>query len=170
MSYTYATTTTSTFTRSNAKYVTSKVTTDLRQLRRWYGAPSDDDIDGYGAELVAMLVGRYMTWVEYGFRRHGSWLVSLRYEVRSDGSLDPDSRAGGVPRSHDVTGARFYSFMCWSAEWFCLTKAEQQAIYSPLPFTRSPGTEPGYAVGVFTYDRSYSASGNGVTRRIFTPR
>jgi hypothetical protein len=170
VSYSYATTATATFTRSDAKYVTSKVITDLKQFQRWYGAPADSDIEGYSAELVAMLAGRYMSWVEYGFWRAGKWQVSVRYEVRADGSLDTDSRAGGVPRGHDVIGARFFSFMCWSSEWSHLTAAEQQAIYDPLPFTRTTGTEPGYATGSFTYDRTYSVSGNGVARRTFSPR
>lgn len=169
MSYSYATTTTGTFSKANAEYVASKVITDLKQFQRWYGEPTDGDIEGYSAELVALLPRRYMSWVEYGFRRAGKWQVSMRYEVRPDGTLDTDSRAGGVPRGQDVTGATFYSFMCWSSEWSRLTSAQQQAIYSPLPFNRGIGTAPGYAaVGSFTYDRTYSASGNGVTRRTFS--
>jgi hypothetical protein len=170
VSYSYATTATTTFSKANAEYVASKVITDLKQFQRWYAAPADDDIEGYSAELVALLPRRYMSWVEYGFRRAGKWQVSMRYEVRADGTLDTDSRAGGVPRGHDVTGATFYSFMHWSSEWSRLTPAEKQAIYDPLPFNRGIGTEPGYASGSFTYDRTYSASGNGVTRRTFSAR
>jgi hypothetical protein len=168
VSHSYATTASATFTTANAKYVASKVITDLKQFQRWYGAPADDDIEGYSAELVALLPHRLMSWVEYGFRRAGKWQVSMRYEVRADGALETDSRAGGVPRGHNVTGATFHSFMRWSADWSRLTSAEQQAIYRPLPFNRSIGTEPGYGAGSFTYDRTYSASGNGVTRRTFS--
>lgn len=169
MSYSYTTSNTFTFSRSDAKYVASKVITDLKQFQRWYGEPSDSVIQGYDAELVAMLAGRYLSWVEYGFRRNGQWLVSLRYAVRTDGSLDTDSRAGGVPRGHDVAGASFFSFMHWSGAWSSLTAAEQQAVYSQLPMKRVLGTEPGYAAGSFTHDRTYSASGSGVTRRTFSP-
>lgn len=170
MTYSYTTTETSTFSLTIAKYVTSKVKTDLRQFQRWYGKPPDAEIDDYAEELIVMLAGGYVKWVEYGFRRDGDWVVSLRYEAGADGTLNADTRAGGVPRGHDVSKANFTSFMHRSSTWWDLTSGERDAIYANLPIKRVSGQEPGYVAGSFTYDRTYSSSGNGIARRTFTPR
>lgn len=170
MTLSYATSATSSWTDAVVRYVSSKVLTDLRQYQRWYGAPSDALITNYGVELSVLLVLRYVEWVEYGFRRDGRWVVSSRYEVRADGTLAEDDRAGRVSRGHDVTGASFGSFMHYTTRWKALTAAERKVVEERLPFTRVDASEPGYVTGSFTYDRSYSSSGTGLARRSFTPR
>ena len=64
-------TTSATFTKTNVEYVASKVLADLRGLRAYYGQPSEARIWEFYDELVELLVGGYVTSVEYGFKRYG---------------------------------------------------------------------------------------------------
>ena len=50
-------TATQTFTLTHAKYLASKVVSDMYQCSRLYGSPSADQIANYEKELVVMLAG-----------------------------------------------------------------------------------------------------------------
>ena len=97
-------TTSSTFTKTNVKYVASKVVADLRGLRAYYGEPDEDKIWDFYEELVELLAGGYVTSVEYGFKRNGQRVVSLYYEAQMDGSLT-DGKSGGVYARAKISGA-----------------------------------------------------------------
>jgi hypothetical protein len=156
-----------TFTRSNARYVASKVAADLRLLQRFYGRPTDAEIDAYTGELVELLLGGYVQRVTYGFKRGSTWVVALRYEARMDGTLEADDRAGRVTPGIDITGASFYSYLVYSHAWDLLDAAERARIEARLPVQRTGADEPSSSNGTWVQDRSYSAGGSGVQRASF---
>ena len=165
---TYTFTQTSTFTRTSARYIASKVVTDLRRMNFYYGKPTEEQIDKFYAELVELLVLGYVESVEYGFKQEGKWIVSLFYEVRSDGSLT-DNRAGGVHARANITGATWFSFLTYNGKWFLLSENERAPIEAGLPIRRSTGQAPQHGNGYWVTDRMYSADGVGVQRRTFRP-
>jgi Bacterial HORMA domain family 1 len=162
-------TTSETFTRSNARYVASKVAADLRLLQRFYGRPTDIEIDAYTGELVELLLGGYVERVTYGFKRNGAWVVALRYEARLDGTLVADDRAGKVIPGINIKGANFYSYLVHSSTWALLDAAERARIEARLPVQRAGADEPSSSNGSWVQDRSYSAGGSGVRRGSFRP-
>ena len=165
MSMTRTVSTASTFTKTSARHVASKVAADLRLIQLAYGDPDNDRIAAYEAELVELLAGGYVRRVTYGFRRNGSWAApTLRYETRPDGTLTDDDRAGKIPRGCDVDGGSFGSYLCHSSKWDRLSTAEKSAINSKLPFQRSAGDEPGTLSGAWVTDKSYSHNGGGLSR------
>jgi hypothetical protein len=166
MTYTFATT--STFTRTSARHIASKVVTDLRRMSFYYSRPTEQEIEDYYAELVELLAEGYLDSVEYGFRRQGRRVVSLYYEARADGSLS-DDRAGGVPARVDITGASWFSFLEKSTKFFSLLEREQARLEAALPVKRAPGKPPSDGQGYWVMDRSYSADGVGTQRRTFRP-
>jgi hypothetical protein len=112
MTSSYTTSATQTFSLSNARYVASKVATDLRQLQRSYGRPSDNDIQAYAEEIAILAYHGYVDKVIYGFKRGISWILTLEY-IAVNGTLNADDRAGGVYRYADIGGADFT--VTWSA-------------------------------------------------------
>ena len=159
---------TSTFTIANARYVTSKIKTDLKLLQRAYGgAPTDAEIADYGEEAAQLLNGGYLDTVTYGYRRDGSWVVALKYTARIDGTLAADDRAGGIPRGVDISRTRFHSYLTYSTKWGLLPVSERNKIKNALPVSRTSGPEPGTSGGYWSADRDYSYNGTGVARGTF---
>ena len=167
MSYSHTTTATTTFSLSNAKYVVSKVQTDLRQFQRWYGEPSDTWIDAYHDERVVLSARGLVDRVKYGFQRGGIWVLTLEYTFRYDGTLLGDDRAGGVRHAFSRNGAVFGSYLYWSSAWDRLSPSERDAVCSLLPFGRSSSEEARYAAGHYANDRTYAVDGSGASRRMF---
>ncbi|MGH3782535.1 MAG: hypothetical protein ACRDRO_18425 [Pseudonocardiaceae bacterium] len=175
VSYSYTRTATATFSQSAARYVASKIATDLRQLQRYYSRPSDADIGNYAEEIAILGYGgsseydSYVDKVIYGFKRNGDWLLTLEY-VFVNGMLAVDDRAGGVYRYADVAGAAFHSYMMRSSSWWVLSEADRAAINISLPFVRTSADGPGYTGGYHISDRTYSREGTGFTRSTYRPR
>jgi hypothetical protein len=167
MSSSYTTTSSTSYTTSNAKYVASKVQTDLRQFQRWYGEPSDAWIDAYHDELVVLSSRGLVDRVKYGFQRNGSWVLTLEYAFRYDGTLVGDDRAGGVRHEFNRNGAVFCSYLYFSSAWDRLSPSERAAVSKLLPFDRTTGDEARYAAGRYASDRTYSIDGSGASRRMF---
>ena len=69
----YTTTETSTFTITHARYIASKVATDLKRFQRFYGSPSDDLINRYEGELAGLLKHDAVDNVVYGLQRISLW-------------------------------------------------------------------------------------------------
>jgi HORMA domain-containing protein len=159
---------TATFSLSSARYVASKIATDLCQLRRYYGTPTDTQIAEYAEEAAILTYHGYVEKVIYGFQRGPSWILTLEYTV-VNGTLTTDDRAGGVYRRADVAGAVFHSYMNRTPAWRSLTDADRNEINKTLPFTRTPADAPGYIGGHHTFDRTYSAQGAGFTRSSYRP-
>jgi hypothetical protein len=163
-----STTTTSTFTRTNAKYLASKIAADLRQLRSFYGEPSEKKIEDLTDELVEMLVGGFVATYEAGFRKDEKRVVSERYTVSSAG-LATDERAGGIYARADVSGAAWFTFMTYSSAWWNLTEEARQAVKDSVPIDRTPGREPTDGDGYWESGRSYESGGTSASRSGFRP-
>jgi hypothetical protein len=168
MSNTFTTTSTRTFTRTSAKYLSSKVAADLYRFQRYYARPTAQQIADYDVELTELLVGGYVASVEYGFRNGNSRLLTLFYQVYPDGSLS-DGNAGGVCPRAVVDAASWFSFLTYSSAWSALSHAEQARIEAGFPFSRSSGSAPQDGAGRWVFDRSYAADGTGLQRRSFVP-
>jgi len=166
MSYSFTTSTSFTATRTVVEYVASKIAADLRILYNIYKEPSLDRIEQFYKELVVLLIGGYVEDVEYGFKRNGLRILSMKYEFRSDGTLR-DSNAGGVPRGVNIVGASFYSHLMNNRAWDLLTGQQKLAVQNQLPIQRENGNSPSDGSGSWSSDRSYSMEFLGAQRRIF---
>ncbi|WP_161630136.1 HORMA-1 domain-containing protein [Nocardiopsis lucentensis] len=141
-SYTYA----ETFTRTHARRLAGRVTTDLRQSCVLYGSPSSDGLDDYRVELEELLIGGYVDTYQFGFKKSGKVVWSLRYTVGPDGGLT--GGAGGVPTGVDVTQASWFNHLIYSSTWHQLGDSTKEAVESKLPFARVPGSLPSDAYAV----------------------
>ena len=166
-------TATQTFTRTHAKYLASKVVTDLYQCARLYGEPRTDDVADYEAELVQLLAGGYVAEYEFGFKKNGKRVVTWQYRVNASGDLvggGVDDRAGGVYARGKVAGATYFNFLTYSQKWRNLTPGARKAIKDRLKIRRTPGALPADGNGYWVSDRTYSNGGVAVSRRTFRPR
>lgn len=156
------------FTRTHAREIAAKIATDLRQMSRFYGKPDLDDIEDYLTEVTALLVAGYLHSFEDGFERSGQRVFSLRYVVRTDGTID-DSAAGRVEPGSDISGATNFNHVTYTDKFLKLSSAEQQKFKDTLPVTRTPGAERTDGPGRWVSDRGYSTGGVGVQRGMFKP-
>ena len=158
-------TNTQTFTLTHAKYLASKVATDLKRMQRLYGSPSDFDIAKYETELTEFLKKGYMEEVTYGFKRNGDWIEpALRYTAKDlAGSTSTDDDPGRVRPGANVSGAAFGSYMSYTAAYDSLTSTEQESFNGTLPFQRTGAPTPGIN-GYLSSDKSYSSGGKSLDR------
>ncbi len=161
----FTTTSTDTFTVTHARYIASKVATDLKRFQRFYSAPSDHGISLYEGELVGLLKYDAVDYVVYGFQRNSLWTpASVRYRALPGGTLMANDDPGKIRPGVDITGARFASFLSYSASWFARPVTERKQIESSLPLQRSSGTNPALEAGFWADDLGYSAGGRGLGR------
>ena len=80
-------TATDSFTLTHAKYLASKVTTDMLRCQQLYGYPSNAAINNYGTELALLLRDGYISIFEFGFQRNDHRLLSWRGAVRTSVTL-----------------------------------------------------------------------------------
>jgi hypothetical protein len=165
MSYSTTTTDSITFTLTHARYLASKVATDLKRMQRFYGEPNDTKIVEFEVELTSLLKAGYLGTVSYGFKRNGEWITpTVRYFARElNGLSATDDDPGRVPPGADVTGASFYTYLTYSSSWDALTTAQQTQFKLALPFFRGGAPEPGVK-GHFTNDLNYSSGGRALRR------
>ncbi len=164
MTQTY--TTTSTFTTSDARRVGGKVMADLRQMQQAYGSPSDQEIENYLGELVALLNDGYLDIVMYGFKKDGAWLpATLRYTALSLCANGDGDRSGSVKRGVETSGAYFTSYLTYSQKWWKLSPDARARYKAALPIQRVSGEEP-KAPGGWTEDKTYISGGGGVRRAV----
>lgn len=158
------------FTVTDARYVGAKIGADLRGLRALYGKPADTVmIDNFAEEAALLLKPGYLGTVDYGFRDTTTkvWKLRLRYRATIGGQL-VDNNPGGVPRSANVTGLEFHSFLTYSGAFHNLMPTEQAAFKRTLPIIRTSANEPLLGVGSSTPGRGYGRNGVGVHRDVFT--
>ncbi len=163
MSFTHTQSTT--FTITHARHLASKMATDLKRIQRFYDSPSDQDIDNYEGEMVALLKAGYLDEVAYGFKKDGDWIEpTVKYFARDllgwDGG---DDDPGKIRPRANITGASFASFLTYSSAWWQLTDDERISFKRGLPIARSSSDTPGIS-GYFEQDRSYSAGGRALNR------
>ena len=161
-----------TFTRTEARYLASKVVADLHQCARLYGQPGIAEIADYETELVERLVKGYIAQYEFGFKKDGKRVVCWQYEVK-DGDLvggSADDRPGGVYARADVSGAAYYNHTTSTVKWALLSREQQVAFERTLPFTRTPMALPDDGSGYWVADRTYTRGGVAVSRQTFRPQ
>ena len=165
MSYTYTTT----FTRTHAKYLASKVVADLYQCYLLYDRPAFAWVEAYQEELTTLLAGGYVEAYEFGFKRNEKRVLAWHYTVGPAGYLEGDNRSGGLTRGVDVADARYFNFLTLSYKWGRLSPAERDAVERTLPFLRPSGAAPEDGLGYWATEHGYSAGGVLVARRVFRP-
>lgn len=158
------------FTLTDARYVGAKIGADLRVLRAFYSKPDNlTMIDNYVEEVALLLNKGYLNTVDYGFRDADAevWKLRLRYRATLGGHL-VDANPGGVPRSKNVTGLTFYSYLTYTNAFTNLPSSERSAFEQTLPIIRTGTAETPLALGGSTPDRTYGRHGAGVSRDVFT--
>jgi hypothetical protein len=156
---------TTTFTLTHAKYLSSKVATDLHRFQRFYGSPSTVRIADFEAELSELLKYDAVESVVYGFQRHEAWTAAtIKYVRGPGGMIAVDDDPGKIRPNLDVSGAAFTSFLTYSAAWFRLSGAERAAIESRLVIQRSGSAEPQLEAGHWVSDRTYGSGGVALSR------
>ncbi|WP_300532629.1 hypothetical protein [Maricaulis sp.] len=166
MSGSYTVSNTTTFTLTHAKYLASKVRTDLMRMHRYYGKPSLNEIDEYEEEVTAFLKEGYLGEVWYGFRRDEKWIEpSLKYTARDLSGDGADDRPGLLPTRKDIEGASFYSYLTYSSRWNALSETEKEAFRSKLAVKRVGAPKPEIS-GYLSSDQTYSAGGRALNRSV----
>jgi hypothetical protein len=162
---TYTTAQTQTFTLVHAKYLASKVATDLKRVQRFYEFPSDYFIGAYETEMTELLKMGYLDTVTYGFQRNGIWIEpTLRYTAKELAAYtSSDDDPGRVRPGANISGAEFTSFLQYSSKWALLTQAERDRFKGNLPFQRGYGDTPSSS-GYFSADNTYSSGGRSLNR------
>lgn len=166
MSYSFTSSESTTFTLTHAKHIAAKVATDLKRIQRLYGAPSDQTISEYEAEVIELLKAGYLDTVTYGYKRNGSWIEpTLRYTSHEFlNSTVNDDDPGKIRPGANITGANFTSYLIYSPAWFKLTANEQEVFEEKLPFKRTGLPEPSIS-GYLENDRTYSSGGRALNRK-----
>lgn len=160
MSYAFTTTDSTTFTITHARHLAAKVATDLKRFQRFYGKPSDAWIAEYEAEIIALLLGGYLSDVTYGFKRDGAWIEpTVTYNaLELNGGAFANDDPGLIKPGRDVAGASFYSYLNYTNAWWELNGAQKAAFESTLPFNRPGAAAPGIN-GYLHHDRTYTSGG-----------
>lgn len=156
------------FTITEARHIGAKVGADLRLLHNLYGRPALERIADFAEEVALLLKDGYLGTVDYGFRDTGadSWRLRLRYRATTGGQL-VDSRLGSFPRSAEVDGYPFYSYMSYSPKFHLLADSEQHEVKEKLPFYRVGADEPTANFGTTTTGHGYARNGTGVVRDVY---
>jgi len=164
MSYSYTASESVTFTITHAKHIAAKVATDLKRMQRFYGKPSDTDIENYETEVIQLLKYGYLGTVTYGFKKGDSWIEPTLIYTASDLDGAANDDPGRVRPGKDISGAYFYSYLTYSSTWNNLT-AEERSIFEKeeLPFQRGGADEPSIN-GYLDNDRTYSSGGKALSR------
>jgi Bacterial HORMA domain family 1 len=90
-----------------------------------------------------------------------------KYSVDSSGYITSADRLGRIISGIDVSGTTFRTYLTRSAAWDALSFAQKAAIEEKLPILRKVAPEYKSSLGVWQYDRTYSASGVALTRQTF---
>lgn len=153
-----------TFTVTHARYLASKVATDLKRIQRFYGAPLDAQIADYEAELTVFLKAGCLAIVTYGYRRDGSWIEpTVQYSARDLFGLATDDDPGRIRPGANTTGASFYSYLEYSGSWDRLSQPERDVLQRQVPVQRSGAPKPAMS-GYFETDKTYSSGGRSLQR------
>ncbi len=164
MSESYTESHANTFTITNAKYLASKVETDLMRLHRYYyqshGRPTLREIKNYHDELVLLQKFNFLDKIEYGFVHNNAWVKALRYTARQGGVLTADDDPGGISCPAIPTNAAFSSLLWYNNRWNSAID-ERKDFKRQTPVLRE--TEANY-LGDWTQERAYSSGGRGLLR------
>ena len=172
---TYATTLTATqtqtFTIADAKYLASRIATDLDQIRLYYGhiatSLTEQRIQEFAVEAAVLLKFGLLSSVKYGFRKANDWKFYVNYKVNHLGQLEASNDApGDIDPNAPVEGSSFYSHLT-TRNNPNLTAEEEASIHASLPVQRGTGDEPSSANGTLSNDKSFYRNGIGMDRSQF---
>jgi hypothetical protein len=169
MSFTMTRTASETWSLTYAKYLASKVTSDMWRCSQSYGSPSQDQINNYGTELALLLRDGYVAAYEFGFQKDNQRKISWRYTVDSSGNITTDDRPGKIVSGADITDASFFNQLTYSDGWFKLSQDERDRMKELLPIQRVMKDGPKDGNGYWQQDRTYSSSGVAMPRSTFRP-
>ena len=157
------------FSLTNAKYLASKVTSDMLRCQQNYGRPSDAEINDYGTELAILMRDGYVGTYEFGFEIGGKRILSWSYTVTTAGLGATDDRPGKILSNAEVSQALMFNYMTYSEEWWKLPLAEKTRIKQGLPVQRSAGDPPVNGNGYWKSDLNYFSAGTNIGRKSFVP-
>lgn len=165
MSFSTTVTETKTFTVTHARYLASKISTDLKRIQRLYpGHISDQWINDYEQEVTEYLKAGYLHSVIYGFQKDKSWIEpTIRYSAQQllDHGVDDDP--GKIAPNRNIAGAYFTSYLESNDAWGRLTEQQKEAFRSTVIIKRVGAPAPSVA-GYFESDLNYSAGGQSLAR------
>lgn len=156
------------FTLTHAKYLASKVTSDMWRCQQLYGRPTSDQINNYGTELAILLRDKYVEAYEFGFQKEDKRVVSWRYQVDTSGLNGGDDRPGKIVLA-DILDASFFNQLTYSQAWFNLSPEERDRMKAGLPIQRVTKDGPKDGNGYWHQDLRYSANGTSLPRSTFRP-
>jgi hypothetical protein len=169
MTFTMTRTVSESFTLTNAKYLASKVTTDMWRCQQLYGQPSSSDINDYGTELALRLRDGFVSKYEFGFRVGEERLLSWRYTVVNGDLTATDDRPGRLPSEIDIKQAVFFNQLSPSEAWWKLSEQERERFREFYPIKRGNSDGPRDGRGYWQRDLQYSSNGVAMTRETFRP-
>ncbi|MEV6273331.1 hypothetical protein AB0L64_39610 [Kribbella sp. NPDC051936] len=158
---------TSTFTITDARYVSSKLGADLRNLNIRYGQPALSTIDDFVEETAQYLKAGYLESVDFGFKDGDRWILRLRYVAAAGGQLR-DEAPGRLPSATQVRGYTFHSYLKRNGAFNALGSAAQVAFTDGLPIQRSAGLEPSAFGGQHGNQAQYARNGAGLDRTVYS--
>ncbi|PIR51710.1 hypothetical protein COU77_04285 [Candidatus Peregrinibacteria bacterium CG10_big_fil_rev_8_21_14_0_10_49_16] len=160
---------TETFTRTDARFLASRIASDLEQVHIFYpGLLSAEAVADHIREVVELLAYRYMDCADYGFKRNGEWIFRLRYKVRWDGWVVRNDESGGIPATINTVGAVFNSYMQYTDAFNALTTEQRLAFKkTKLPWVRVGATETPLATGPSASCKTYGRNGVSIDRNLF---
>ncbi len=167
MSYSY--TTSEPFTVTHARRLAAKVAAAMHRCPRFYGLPTDEQIENYQQELTVLLHGGYRKSYEFGFKtKDDRRVVSWYFTVGPAGDLE-GGRSGGLYPSAETAHAVTFNFLGYSDAWVALSGTEKATIKAKHSVRRSDGVPPQDGIGYWDTSRHYASGGVAVTRKEFRP-
>lgn len=166
MTQTVTATTTSTFTKTDAQYLASRIAADLKQVQLAYGSPSDDEINDYVIEAAVLLHYRLLSNVKYGYRLNGYWIFAIEYSTNYLGQLQTNDMPGSIPTTAQLAGASWSSYLTRRTN-ADLSQTDINGINAVIPVDRVGGSEPVFSGGQWSSDKTYERNGVGVERRTY---
>lgn len=167
MTYSTTLTASQTFTIADAKYLASRIASDLTQLRLFYGQVTEQKVQDLVVEAAILLKAGLLGNVKYGYQKNNEWIFALSYTVNYLGQVElANDSPGSVDPSADVTGASWMSYLTRRHNPN-LTDAERRAVEELLPIKRTGFAEPSSAGGAWSNDKTYYRNGTDMARGQF---
>lgn len=134
-------------------------------MQRLYGHITDEHINEFEGEVTELLRQGYLGTVTYGFQRNDLWIEpTLRYTASELANTDADDDPGRIPPGKDISGAKFHSYLTYSAAWDALTVDQRAAVKGQLPLQRVSGLQSAVSNGYFADDKTYASGGRSLGR------
>ena len=124
-------------------------------------------LEKYRTKLEELLIGGYVDRYQFGFKRDGQAVWSLRYVVGPDGSLTGTGNRRWCPGRPECPWRDVLQLPNLLGQLVRVSASARAAVERRLPFIRVVGTLPGEAGGYWTSDRTYAAGGVALDRSAF---